>query len=114
MSPLTVAPQGFVDEPCSGDEERLQIKLWVICGLHAVVFHLHVAVKPPARVDAAAARRGVQHVSHAQGRQRGRVSGHRSADSDADRCMDTEAALGGAGWFSLPTRLPRKGWARLD
>lgn len=67
MSPLTVVPQGFVDELCSRDEERLQVKLWVVCSLHAMVFYFHVAVKPLARVDAVSACRGVQHVSHAQG-----------------------------------------------
>lgn len=86
LSPLTVVPQSFVNEPCSRDEERLQTKLRMVCSFHAAVFHLKVAVKLLTCVDVVAARCSIQHVSHSQRRQCGYVSSHRSADSHAHRC----------------------------
>lgn len=86
ISPLTVVPQSFVNELCSRDEERLQIKLWMVRSFHAVVFHFEVDVKLLTCVDAVSARCSIQHVSHTQIRECGHVSSHRSADSHAKGC----------------------------
>lgn len=98
ISPLTVVAQSFINEPCSWGEERLQIKLWMVCCFHAAVLHFEVAVKLPPCVDAVSARCSIQHVSHPQRRQCGHVSSHRSAGSHAHTCRMTSAAFEEAGW----------------
>lgn len=109
--PLTVSPQSAVYELCSRAEERLQVKLRMVCSFNAEVLHIEVTVELLTCVDAVSTCRSVQDVGYTQRGEDVFISCHRPANTEykPDLSEDGFAILHGAEydlyWFSLLTRL---------
>lgn len=112
---LTMFLQSAVYKPRSRPEERLQAELRMVCCFNPMVFHSKVAVKMRPCVDSVSTRCRIQHVSHTQGRQFGRISCHRPADtkmqtSRGNSLTEFQTCLI---VFLLLTHLRCTGWATL-